>query len=475
MAQPPRNKTTPVPASIATTNPPAGSQHLISGVAVPVSPGVATPAGSTAAPHVGGASQSSKRILEHDLIRQINLLRDALQSDKAKIGCFIGAGCPLGIYDVNGQKSLRLIPDVAGLTAHLRTILENNDKSISLVKDKFIPCWDALMAACIQGGVVAVNIEHLLTELRTLTALKGTGLWQGFAKDHLSKLDENLCDFIGDAVGKSLPSHRCSYHRLASWIGGIPRPLPVDIFTPNYDLLTEEAFEQLRIPHFDGFVGSREPFFDVASIEQDAIPLRWARLWKLHGSINWQRQSDGRVFRAQGRAAKGKVMIYPSHLKYDQSRKMPYLAMIDRLRAFFHPGARVHGSPRVVLIICGYSFSDEHLNEVLLDGLRGNSGAHCFVLAYGRLADCQNMVGFARSQPNLTILAYDGAIVGTREGKYSNLAHPLSSQEAWIGQETSAAGSTPVPDDVKCKLGDFHYFGLFLEHLHGGKGESIHV
>ena len=52
-------------------------------------------------------------------------------------------------------------------------------------------------------------------------------------------------------------------------------------------------------PHFDGFVGSREPFFDIASIEQDEIPRRWARLWKLHGSINWQHRDDGAVAKAQ--------------------------------------------------------------------------------------------------------------------------------------------------------------------------------
>lgn len=72
------------------------------------------------------------------------------------------------------------------------------------------------------------------------------------------------------------------------------------------------------------------------------IPARWTRLWKLHGSINWEKNEETvngnkvtRVVRVTREAAAGKVMIFPSHLKFEQSRRMPYLAMLDRLRAFF--------------------------------------------------------------------------------------------------------------------------------------------
>ena len=44
-------------------------------------------------------------------------------------------------------------------------------------------------------------------------------------------------------------------------------------------------------------------------------------------------------------------LIYPSHLKYEQSRKMPYLAMIDQLNRFIR-------QPNSLLIVSGYSFND---------------------------------------------------------------------------------------------------------------------
>ena len=410
----------------------------------------------------------------HDIVRQSNLLRDALQSDRVRIGLFLGAGCPLGIYDEKGEKSLSLVPDVAKLTEDLYGRLKEHDKSLQDDK-KHVPCWDALVQACKDGGDGSPNVENILTELRTITGRKGKTPQDGIAKPRFKNLDETVCDLIVDAVGKSLPKHRCAYHRFASWVGGLQRSAPVDLFTPNYDLLIEEAFERQRIPHFDGFVGSREPFFDIASIEQDVIPRRWARIWKLHGSINWQCRDDGTVFRAQGRAAQGKAIIYPSHLKYDQSRRMPYLAMIDRLRAFFRTTGQTQSYGPPVMVVCGFSFSDDHLNEVLLDGLRGNQAAQCFVLEYKRLDESSSLIDFARKQPNFTVLAYDGAVVGTREGTYAGLPSASSPSDAWIHCEASCGVAAGAPAIARCRLGDFHYFALFLEQLCGGRTEADNV
>lgn len=404
----------------------------------------------------------------HDAYHQARLVREALQSDKVRIGYFLGAGCPLGIYDEKGEKSLGHIPDVAGLTANVRQKLVAHDNG-KLANETLSPIWDKLCEACKEGADHTPNIEHILSELRTLCGRRGKSDVDGMAKDRLMALDTHICDLIAEEVGKTLPNHRCAYHRFASWVGGLQRVAPVELFTPNYDLLLEEAFEQQRIPHFDGFVGAREPFFDLASIEQDAIPARWTRLWKIHGSINWQKRDDGAVFRVAGKAAVGKAMIYPSHLKYDQSRRMPYLAMLDRLKAFFRSGAHAQGFGPPVLVVCGYSFCDEHLNEVLLDGLRGNRSAHCFVLAYSGLANIRQVAELAVKQPNLSVIAWDGAVIGTREGRYRMADSANGVQEPWMTVEKlTPPGSTDAKDHARCRLGDFHYFGLFLEQLCGG-------
>lgn len=413
---------------------------------------------------------------KHPAARQFRLLRDALQSDKVRVGLLLGAGCPSGIYKEDGTKlNPPLIPDVARLTASVRESLIQGDES-KQEADKLAAAWDLVSNACVQGGEDAPNIEHILSELRTLRARRGTSNVDGLDKATLKVLDERICDLIVEAVGKRLPEHRCSYHRLASWVGGLERVAPVELFTPNYDLLLEEAFELQRIPLFDGFVGSREPFFDLASIEQDSIPRRWTRLWKLHGSINWELRENGSVFRAQGQASPGKAMIYPSHLKYDQSRRMPYLAMIDRLRAFFRIGGHSQGFGPPVLVVSGYSFADDHLNEVLLDGLRGNPAAHCFVLAYPSLNDSSNVVKFASEQPNLTVLAYDGAVIGTRIGAYDLTSSSNTEPEPWLSKEdVPASDGVDAHEKITCSLGDFHYFGLFLESLYGSREDDVNA
>lgn len=51
-------------------------------------------------------------------------------------------------------------------------------------------------------------------------------------------------------------------------------------------------------------------------------------------------------------------LIYPSHLKYEESRKMPYLALIDQLNRFIRKKSSL-------LILSGYSFNDGHLNDAI--------------------------------------------------------------------------------------------------------------
>lgn len=417
-------------------------------------------------------AQRPLNLLEiHDAAQQARNLRQVLQDDKQRIGCFVGAGCPLGVYDASGEKSITLIPAVVELTARVAVGLSNSDQEAGN-KSKYREHWNSLCAECKQGGSTDPTVEDILTELRTLESRRGSAPVLGMTKAELSGLDEKICELIANEVRKALPEYRNAYNRFASWIGGVNRNYPVEIFTPNYDVLFEQAFEQHQIPHFDGFVGSHKPWFDLASIEHDAIPPRWTRLWKLHGSINWERSEEtvnelkiSRVVRVTREAAEGKVMIYPSHLKYDQSRRMPYLAMLDRLRAFFH------GKDAPRLVVCGYSFLDDHLNEVLLDGLRGNRNAQCFALMYSGIDQHKRVVEYAKKQSNLTVLAWDGAVVGTRLGRYRPGTAGGNEHQPWLTEVEVGDGETNELQ-TRSRLGDFHYFGLFLEQLCGGGNDD---
>jgi hypothetical protein len=137
--------------------------------------------------------------------------------------------------------------------------------------------------------------------------------------------------------------------------------------------------EDLEIPFFDGFVGSRRSFFDLRAVEDNLIPTHWSRLWKIHGSINWYLEEVGgqkKVYRSSEVKQGASHLIYPSHLKYEESRKMPYLALIDQLNRFIRKKSSL-------LILSGYSFNDGHLNDTIINALTANPTAMVLGLMYG--------------------------------------------------------------------------------------------
>lgn len=384
----------------------------------------------------------------HCPYRQAILIQQALSSDKMRVAFLLGAGCPVAINTPDGESSKPLIPDIAGLTTHVCTAVESSiehKKSMDIIKKRLI-----------ENGLTHPNLEDILSHVRALIDVVGKSSIEGLSKGDLNNLDEEICKITTSVVEAKLPNEATPYHQLATWIGGIKRTYPVEIFTPNYDLLMEQALEERRVPYFDGFVGSRHTFFDLVSMDNDVLPPRWARLWKVHGSINWWRTADGNVERRTGIVKTGRQMIYPSHLKYDQSRRMPYLAMLDRLKAFLSNG-------QAVLVVCGYSFSDKHINDVILQGLNGNPNAVCFGLLFGDLATAPEAVNWARKQPNLSLLAADGAILGTIERNWRDEEkneHPFHGLAVRSGE---MKGRSNAPES-RCKflLGDFKTFGEYL-------------
>jgi hypothetical protein len=386
----------------------------------------------------------------HCPYRQSILLQQALAPDKMRIAFLLGAGCPVSIRlptDPPSSSTKPLIPDIRGLTTLIHEKLST--------AGEFEGDYSILMNRFKDGIPANPTLEDILTHIRALQDVVREGNIDGLTKSSLAALDKEICRLTTAEVGVDLPTKKTPYHQLATWIGGIKREHPIEIFTPNYDLLVEQALEMHKIPYFDGFVGSKNAFFDLTSIENESLPPRWARLWKLHGSVNWWRTESEEVIRREASSDEDRQMIYPSHLKYDQSRRMPYLAMQDRLRSFL-------GRGQAVLITCGYSFADQHLNEVILHGLRSNPTAICFGLLFGNRADYPEAISKAAKHPNLSLLAADGAVLGTLDKSWKTEEqrdHPLHNVSVIKRQNNPAA-----PEEVSSefKLGDFKYFGDFL-------------
>jgi hypothetical protein len=374
----------------------------------------------------------------HDPIKHIKFLRQSLSQDKKPLGFFISAGCPLAI-EMPKKEDWPLIPDVAGLTKYLREELcsKTGDKNT----------FDNLLEEVTLSKRSIENVEDILSFIRGLKEVSVGNTVRGFTEEDLVKLEKDICNKIVSKLNVELPSKESPYHKLAKWIS-IDRDKPVEVFTTNYDLLIEQAFEELGIPYFDGFVGSRQSFFDLRAVEDNLIPNHWTRLWKIHGSINWFQKDNKQVFRSSKTVeTDASYLIYPSHLKYEESRKMPYLALIDQLNRFLR-------QPNSLLIISGYSFNDQHLNDTIVSAIKSNPNTMVIAVLFGKIEKYPTAISIANDRSNLAIWAFDEAIIGTTRGKWKT---SLSYEK-----EDNLADSF---EDNEVKLGDFSKLGRFLQGL----------
>jgi hypothetical protein len=404
----------------------------------------ATATGTTAP----GTAASASTGAIHDPYRRAMDLLQRLAPGKMRVGFFLGAGCPLSVQVLDGGKSVPIIPEIAGLTAQVKAHLDSD----TALKPIAQLAWDRVIAR----GIAIPTIEDVLSHLRTLKSICGKSDIDGFPADSLANLDHAICEKVRAIVSKNLPSSDTPYHVLASWIQAISRDRPVEVFTTNYDLLIEQALEEQRVPYFDGFVGSDSAFLDLESMAEDDLPPRWARLWKIHGSINWWMTTKDKIRRSRDHVAGEQLLIYPSHLKYDQSRQMPYYAMLDRLRVFLR-------SDQCVLLTCGYSFADEHINAFIGQGLSGSPNAACIAMIFNDRVNAPKAVELAKRHANLTLLAADGGVIGTIDRSWTNEIKDNNPAYAIAVGKTVPSWRSKAPSD-QCKwlLGDFEAFGQFL-------------
>ena len=394
---------------------------------------------------------------------QVELLHQCLAGDKKPIGFFLGAGCPVAIRvpTEGGDSDEPLIPDVATLTAKVRESIGDSDE----LSAPFARIEEQLR----DDHSGSATVEDMLTHIRSLAAVAGQGEVRGLTAQQLSSLDQSICDVIHGLVDQDLPEGTTPYHMVAKWTNSVRRDHPVEVFTPNYDLLIEQAMEETRTPYFDGFPGIQSPLFDAASVEDPRLPAHWARIWKLHGSINWYQSPAGDVFRSTKSGGNDRRVIHPSHLKHEASRRMPYLAMLDRLRNFLR-------GPTAALILCGYSFRDGHINDTIAQGLQYTRTSVSYGLLFGNMSEYPRAIELARDHPNLNLLALDGGIIGSREVEWCRPATGAGLELSggaisWCAMDEEGAETL---QRGKCRLGDFAVFAEFLSSLSGSAQRPEH-
>lgn len=167
------------------------------------------------------------------------------------------------------------------------------------------------------------------------------------------------------------------------------------LFTTNYDLAIEWAAESLGLQVINGFAGLHLRTFSPHNFDlayRNAVARGEARfgtyniyLAKLHGSLTWRSIADQPVIEhpatlvadplrkfLDGKTQDGQCyLVLPSAAKYLQTVGFVLGELFRRFTDFLT-------RPQTCLITCGYSYSDEHLNRILLSALQ-NPTLHLLV------------------------------------------------------------------------------------------------
>ena len=366
-------------------------------------------------------------------------LRQILSQGRKRIGIFLGAGAPMSIrVDENNQITKNgqpLVPDVTDLTNVVIGAMPEEDQAvIATLKEE------------IDGHA---NIESILTRVRQLAQAIGTSSVHGLDSNAYSTLGQRICEEIGCKVCSRLPTEANPYSELVSWISGTQRAHSVEMFTPNYDLLLEEAFERAQVPYFDGFAGAHKPFFDPASVSSDKLPARWSLVWKLHGSLGWEISGDTVIRTGQRQATQ---LIYPDHLKYGHITKLPYSALFERFRQFLT-------TPDTLLICSGFSFLDSHICAVMSEALAANAHTAIIAFQYRPLEEERSATQLAFSRPNMSVYARNGAVINGVKGCWQPSE---SANEDWQNIRLTFWRDESSDTPAEFLLGDFKTLARFL-------------
>lgn len=251
---------------------------------------------------------------------------------------------------------------------------------------------------CVEGLGMEEQLNRLIT-IRAFFKITQNGSEQLVAQlidDIKKQLIEN---FVNSIDYLKLKYHQMLIYKLRNY-GCLPR---TKIFTTNYDLAFEHSLDTLSVDYTDGFTGFVNRQFDPRALSDDSKTT----LIKIHGSVNWI-EEDFRIKELQPRFTDGRaciqdtkpVLIYPTSSKLYQTYTTPYSElmryMLDEMV-----------SKRNVILVMGYKYGDEHINEILYKALQNPQNVFYF-FQYGEIGDCsfiKDMIRLSESMPNINVVS----------------------------------------------------------------------
>ena len=201
----------------------------------------------------------------HDPRREVEKLRENLGFYDKPLAFLIGAGASCAARDADDKP---MVPTIAELgcrcVAAVKALGENQEGAYTAIVGQL----EAKLGR-------EPTVEDILSSVRAKIAVMAEGdILSGADSDQMVEIEAEIRKTIATAampdparVTSPLP-----HQAVGRWLRRIDRKVAVEIFTTNYDTLLERGFEDERVSVFDGFVGSRRPFFSSASLTHPSWP-----------------------------------------------------------------------------------------------------------------------------------------------------------------------------------------------------------
>ena len=300
----------------------------------------------------------------------------------------IGAGC-------SKCAGLPLTKELTDAVLSNPKVDSTSKKILNGVKAVFADAQDAHIEDYLSEIIDLLAI----TDRRAVRGVEDNTIAVGDAKyvaTQLRQASDQIKRAIADEIQKTVNT---TVHQ--DFIGSVHRPArvgrpapgqPVDYLVLNYDTVIEDSLALQNIPYADGIYGGTTGWWEPTTFGTAGLA---ARVIKLHGSIDWRVFPDENLPRRVGPSIKLPfeddlpVLIWPSSTKYQETQMDPFAQLMDQARTAMRP----RSGSQSLLVICGYSFGDSHINLEIDKALQEADGQ----LTVAAFTDCEQPVGQLKS------------------------------------------------------------------------------
>lgn len=194
-----------------------------------------------------------------------------------------------------------------------------------------------------------------------------------------------------------------------------------NLFTTNYDMAFDYALDNLGIHYINGFMGVHNRCFRPEVYDYDLYypgqsvtgkvyrAEKVIKYYKIHGSLSWvstkptfsnsygiKEVSLGSEYNCEDGQ---EIMIYPCVSKKTFTLDLPYSEL-------FRQFAQAITQPQSVLFCIGYSFNDEHINDIIYQALSIPSFT-LIIANYSPTADATSNIGKLKALSDKRIIVLD--------------------------------------------------------------------